>query len=77
MPLLILKSQFKHNYVEAINGFVKVARPEWNWDGPQTVAEVMGLMGFRIANDAQMPSWVATSPFNRERGTNEPAPPEP
>jgi len=52
-------------------------KPDWNWDGPRTIAEVMGVMGLRIANEAQMPSWLKTSPFNRERGTNEPAPPEP
>jgi hypothetical protein len=52
-------------------------RPEWNWDGPRTIAEVMGVMGLRVANDAEMPAWVKSSPFNRERGTNEPAPPEP
>jgi hypothetical protein len=52
-------------------------KPEWNWDGPRTIAEVMGVMGLRVANDAEMPSWLKSSPFNRERGTNEPAPPEP
>ena len=52
-------------------------RPDWNWDGPRTIAEVMGVMGLRVANDAEMPAWVKSSPFNRERGTNEPAPPEP
>ena len=52
-------------------------RPEWNWEGPRTIAEVMAIMGSRVANDTNMPNWVATSPFNRERGTNAPAPPEP
>jgi hypothetical protein len=52
-------------------------RPEWNWDGPRTMAQVAAVMGLRVANSEQMPAWVATSPFNRERGTNEPAPPEP
>lgn len=52
-------------------------RPEWNWEGPRTIAEVMAIMGWRIANDTNMPAWVATSPFNRERGTNAPPPPEP
>jgi hypothetical protein len=52
-------------------------KPDWNWEGPRTIAEVMGLMGLRLGNDAEMPSWLKTSPFNRERGTNEPAPPEP
>jgi hypothetical protein len=52
-------------------------RPEWNWEGPQTIAEVAALMGLRLANSENMPAWLKTSPFNRERGTNEPAPPEP
>jgi Zn-dependent M28 family amino/carboxypeptidase len=52
-------------------------RPEWNWDGPRTIAVVGVVMGLRVANSEQMPAWLATSPFNRERGTNEPPPPEP
>jgi hypothetical protein len=52
-------------------------RPEWNWDGPRTIAMVGVVMGLRVANGDRMPAWAATSPFNRERGTNEPAPPEP
>lgn len=52
-------------------------RPDWNWEGPQAIAMVGVLMGLRVANSEQMPSWLTTSPFNRERGTNAPAPPEP
>ena len=52
-------------------------RPEWNWEGPQAIAMVGVVMGLRVANSAQMPAWLTTSPFNRERGTNAPAPPEP
>lgn len=52
-------------------------RPEWNWDGPQVIAQVMAVMGYRVANDPKMPSWIATSPFNRERGTTAEPPPEP
>lgn len=52
-------------------------RPDWNWDGPRTMAVVSVVMGWRVANSEQMPAWLATSPFNRERGTNEPPPPEP
>jgi Zn-dependent M28 family amino/carboxypeptidase len=54
-----------------------VIRPDWNWDGPRTIAMLSVVMGLRIANDEQMPSWLPKSPFNRERGTNEPPPPEP
>jgi Zn-dependent M28 family amino/carboxypeptidase len=52
-------------------------RPEWNWEGPLTLAVLGAVMGMRIANSEQMPSWVPHSPFNRARGTNEPPPPEP
>lgn len=52
-------------------------RPEWNWTGPQTIAEIAALIGLRVANNDKMPAWIPTSPFNRERGTNAPPPPEP
>jgi len=52
-------------------------RPEWNWEGPKTVAVVGAVMGMRVANSDQMPSWLSASPFNRERGTNAAPPPEP
>jgi len=54
-----------------------VIRPDWNWEGPYTLAVLSAIMGMRIANEEQMPSWLPKSPFNRERGTNEPPPPEP
>lgn len=54
-----------------------VIKPDWNWEGPRTVATVMAQMGWRLANAEAMPAWNSNSPFNRERGTNEPPPPEP
>ena len=54
-----------------------IVRPDWDWSGPRTVASVMLLMGVRAANDEAMPAWVPSSVFNRERGTDKPAPPEP
>jgi hypothetical protein len=54
-----------------------IVRPEWDWSGPRTVAGVMLVMGLRAANDEAMPAWVPSSAFNRERGTDKPAPPEP
>ena len=54
-----------------------IIRPEWNWEGPRMIAEVMAIMGLRVANDEKMPAWLSTSPFNRERGTNADPPPEP
>lgn len=52
-------------------------RPDWNWDGPRTMAAVGVVIGLRVANSDQMSAWLPGSPFNRERGTNEPPPPEP
>jgi len=54
-----------------------IVRPEWDWSGPRTVASVMLVMGIRAANDEAMPAWLPSSVFNRERGTDKPAPPEP
>jgi hypothetical protein len=54
-----------------------VIRPDWDWSGPRTIASVMLVMGLRVANDENMPSWLPSSVFNRERGTDKPAPPEP
>jgi hypothetical protein len=54
-----------------------IVRPDWDWTGPRTVAAVMMIMGMRAANDDAMPAWLPSSVFNRERGTDKPAPPEP
>jgi hypothetical protein len=54
-----------------------IVRPEWNWDGPKTIAVVGLVMGLRVANEESMPTWLPNSVFNRERGTDKPAPPEP
>jgi len=52
-------------------------RADWDWSGPRTIASLMLVMGLRVANDEAMPAWLPTSVFNRERGTDKPAPPEP
>jgi Zn-dependent M28 family amino/carboxypeptidase len=54
-----------------------IVRPDWTWEGPHALAVLGAVMGLRIANAEQMPSWLPRSPFNRERGTNEAPPPEP
>jgi len=54
-----------------------IVRPDWDWSGPGTVAGVMLLMGVRAADAESMPEWLPSSIFNRERGTDKPAPPEP
>ena len=48
-------------------------KPDWNWSGPTTLAQVGMLIGLRVANAAAMPSWKATSPFNKPRSTAKPA----
>jgi len=54
-----------------------VVRSDWNWEGPKTMATVGLILGLRVANQDEMPKWLTSSPFNRERGTNQPPPPEP
>jgi len=54
-----------------------VIKPNWNWDGPRTMAVLGAVMGWRISNSEQMVSWVTDSPFNKVRGTKEEPPPEP
>ena len=54
-----------------------VVKPDWNWEGARSLAQVGLLLGLRIANAERMPAWLPSSPFNRERGTSAPPPPEP
>ncbi len=54
-----------------------IVRPEWDWSGPRTIASVMLVMGLRVANEENMPAWLPSSIFNRERGTDKPPPVEP
>jgi Zn-dependent M28 family amino/carboxypeptidase len=54
-----------------------IIRPDWNWEGARMMAVTGVILGLRVANSDQMPAWLSNSPFNRERGTNEPPPPEP
>jgi hypothetical protein len=43
-------------------------KPDWNWSGPQTLAQVGIIIGLRVANADAMPVWRSTSPYNRPRG---------
>ncbi|HKO45174.1 MAG TPA: M20/M25/M40 family metallo-hydrolase [Pyrinomonadaceae bacterium] len=54
-----------------------IIRPNWNWDGPRTMAVLGAVMGWRISNNEAMVSWMPNSPFNKVRGTKEDPPPEP
>lgn len=42
-------------------------KPDWNWTGPQTLAKVGLIIGLRVANAEAMPTWNASSPFNKAR----------
>jgi len=54
-----------------------VIQPDWAWEGAETVAEVMGIMGNRIANSDKMPEWLPTSRFGKlERGNTKEIPEE-
>ena len=54
-----------------------VVQSDWNWEGPHTMAVLGVIMGLRLSNSEEMPAWLPSSPFNRERGTNAEPPPEP
>ena len=48
-------------------------RPDWNWEGPRTVASILGVAGYRIANANAMPEWLSSSPFRKDRaGSTQP-----
>lgn len=52
-------------------------KPDWAWEGAKTVADVMAIMGQRIANDAKMPEWLPSSRFAKlERGNTKEVPKE-
>lgn len=42
-------------------------KPDWNWTGPQTLAQLGLVIGLRVANTDAMPAWNAKSPFNKPR----------
>lgn len=42
-------------------------KPDWDWTGPQTLAKVGMIIGLRVANADAMPTWRASSPFNKPR----------
>lgn len=52
-------------------------KSDWVWEGAETVAEVMGIMGLRLSDAARMPSWLQTSRFGKlERGNTKSLPEE-
>jgi Zn-dependent M28 family amino/carboxypeptidase len=53
-----------------------IIRPDWHWDGTRALAVVGLVTGMRVANADAAPRWLASSPYNRARGTGEPPPAE-
>lgn len=52
-------------------------QPNWAWEGAETVAEVMGILGWRISESEKLPGWLATSRFAKlERGNTKEIPEE-
>lgn len=43
-------------------------RPDWNWQGPRSIAVVGLVAGMRVANNETAPAWLPSSPFNKARG---------
>lgn len=52
-------------------------QPTWAWEGAETVAEIMGILGWRISEMEKMPEWLKTSRFGKlERGNTKDLPEE-
>ena len=55
-----------------------VIKSDWAWEGAETVGEVMGIMGWRISEAPEMPSWLTASRFGKlKRGNSDKLPEEP
>ena len=48
----------------SVNDTVK---PDWDWTGPQSLAQVGMIIGLRVANAEAMPAWNPSSQFNKPR----------
>ena len=52
-------------------------QPNWAWEGAETVAEVMGILGWRISEIEKMPQWLPSGRFAKlERGNTKDLPKE-
>ena len=68
-----MKEWEKTNYHQPGDVILK----DWSWEGAKTVADVMGIMGLRLANAETMPSWLGNSRFAKlERGNTKELPKE-
>lgn len=54
-----------------------VIQPTWVWEGAETVAEVMAILGQRVSAQDEMPKWLPTSRFAKfARGNTKEIPEE-
>jgi len=52
-------------------------KPDWAWEGAETVADIMGIIGWRLSELDTMPSWLPESRFGKlERGNTKELPEE-
>lgn len=67
----------KEGFVKRFNEFeeTKYHQPsddvykDWYWPGAKTVADMMGILGWRIAQAKEMPTWLSGNPYsNLKRG---------
>ena len=56
-----LYAWMKVNYHQPSDDIYKT----WHWEGAKAVADIMALIGLRVAEQAEMPSWVPTSPYGK------------
>ena len=47
-----------------------VIKSDWVWEGAETVAEVMGIMGWRISEMDKMPEWLPNGRFGKLESGN-------
>lgn len=88
VPALMLMGAPEGNIQDAMKRMAKwektdyhqpgdIIQKDWSWEGAKTVADVMGIMGLRLANADAMPSWLASSRFAKlERGNTKDVPAE-
>ena len=71
----------KEGFVRRFNAFeeTKYHQPtddvyqDWYWPGAKTVADMMGILGYRIAQAKSMPTWNSGNPYsNMKRGDDLP-----
>jgi Zn-dependent M28 family amino/carboxypeptidase len=65
----------KEGFVKRFNEFeeTKYHQPnddvykDWHWPGAKTVADMMGILGYRIAQADSMPTWLPGNKYSKLR----------